>query len=321
VIQVPTKEVLLKKETATLKTLFLVMAFISGISQAGFQIDKTRPHLNSLESRGRLDWADYQGDFLISQSAEITEIPASEVIKRLRAQHEKTKIPFLQGKLQFTLPASLFEGDQLKALMDCGLEKCNVKLHTESEVKKLLGQKDKTKTYRVILEQRIENYLQGRKLKGYESREDNLPFFKRALDTIRFLKAKHPKTYRHLTGDFWNGSSAYSLANQKYLRTELIRLTGEKAQPVFRITDNVEFQENGFLMVEVHIYTNHFFDSSLRLFEVFPWSPDPQKAVFIVTDIMEVDELKKSALIRNLLKSPMEEAVCEYRKSEMKELR
>ncbi len=297
------------------------MAFVGGTSHAGFQLDKTRPHLNSLESRGRLDWADYQGDFLISQSAEITENPAAEVIKRLKAQHEKTKIPLAKDKPQFSLPPLLMEGGQLKALSDCNLEKCDVKLQKESEIKNLLSQKEKTRTYRLLLEQRIESYLKDRKLKGYEAREDNVPFFKKALDTTRFLKARYPNTYKHVLGDFWRSPKPYSLAKQNYLRTELIRLTGEKAQPVFRITDNVEFNENGFIMVEVHLYTNHFFDSSLRLLEVFPWELDPQKAVFIVTDVMEVDELKKSALIRNLLKSPMEEAICEYRKSEMKELR
>lgn len=320
-ILAPAREALLKKETATLKTPLLVMAFISGISHASFQVDKTRPHLDSLESRGRLDWADYQGDFLISQSAEITENPATEVIKRLKAQHNRTKIPSTQAGPQLSLPPSLVEGDQLRALTECSLEKCNVKLHSESEVKSLLKAKEKAPAFRDILESRIDSYSQGRKLKGYEAREDNIPFFRKALESVRFFKVKYPKTYKHLLGGFWNGPAPYAQAKQNYLRTELIRLTGEKAQPVFRISDNVEFQENGFVMVEVHIYTNHFFDSSLRLFEVFPWGPDPKKAVFIVTDIMEVDELKKSALIRNLLKSPMEEAICEYRKSEMKELR
>jgi len=308
-------------DTATLRNLPLAIFFFTSFSLAAFRVDKSRPHLDALESRGRLDWTDYQGDFLVSQSAEITETPFSEVIKRLKDQQKKTAISFGKGLPQIPTPSALEEGEQLKALRECSVEKCNIKLHTESEVKTLVKEKDKISFYRGILNQRLRDYLKDKKLKGYESRENNTPVFKAQLETLRFIKARYPKTYSFLMGDFWKNVDPSKLLKGSFFRTELIRLTGEKAQPVFRISHNLEFEENGFLMVELHLYTNHFFDSSLRVFEVFPWGPDPQKAVYIVTEVMEVDELKKSTLIRNLLKTPMEEAICEKRKSEMKELR
>ncbi len=299
----------------------------------GVRLDPARPHLNALDSRGRLDWADFKEDFIISQSAEVTEVPPKEVIARLGKQHEKTKlgVQTLFGKTppypsafkfeEFSLPELALTGKQLQGLLECQIKKCSFKLEQESEIAPLVESKNRAKTLNELIRKRLKDYLAEKKLKGYESRTDNIPFIKKALRLSGFLKSRYPKTYSYLETEFWKNSKTTDSPLQSYIRAEVIQMAGEKAQPVFRLSENLEFNERGYLNVEIPIYTNHFFDSSLRIFEVFDWPPDPQKAVYVVTDLIEVDELKKSRLIRNLFKTPMEEAVAEFRKSEMKELR
>jgi hypothetical protein len=122
-------------------------------------------------------------------------------------------------------------------------------------------------------------------------------------------------------GDLWANKAKPEGPKSKYVRSEIIHITGDKSQPIYRLSEDMEFEEKGYLNIEIHVYTNHFFDSSIRIAEVFAWPPDPNKAVYVVTDLMEVDELKKSDLIRALFKTRMEETISEFRKSEMKELR
>lgn len=307
----------------------LALIFLLAWSSAGSVVlDPSRPHLNSLESKGRLDWDDYQSDFIISQSAEITDVPAGELIERLRNQHAPTRLGFsLSSKLdsvqfaQKNFPQKVTEGDQLKALQSCSKEKCDVKLQLDSEVLPLLKTPHRLKTYAGLLENRLKNYISQRELKGYEKRKDNQPYAKKALSLTRFMKSKYPKTFQYLQNDFWKKKSSPTSSKSDYFRSELIQMVGERSQPVFRIAHNLEFQESGYLNIEFHLYTNHFMDSSLRIFEIFPWPKEPQKSVYIVTDLVEIDELKKSALIRKLFESRMEEALADFRKSEMKALR
>jgi len=301
-------------------TFFL---FFTLSSKATFVVDPARPHLDSLESKGRMDWEDYQDDFIISQSAEITDFPASELIERLRKHHASTQMKLLPNP-RFSvssLPQKLTQGDQLKALKTCSKEKCDVKLHYESEVLPLLKSSDRISFYASLIEKRIHNYSSKRELKGYEKRLDNNLYARKALELSRFLKSKYPKTFHLLLDDFWKKRSSSVGPQNDYFRSELIQLVGERSQPVFRITHNTEFQESGYLNIEFHLYTNHFMDSSLRIFEIFPWQKDNRKSVFIVTDLVEVDELKKSAFIQKLITSRIEEALADFRKSEMKALR
>lgn len=305
-----------------------LLFFATGSSWGGNTLDPSRPHLNSLESKGRMDWDDYQNDFIISQSAEITDVPAGELIERIRNQHTPSKLPFsLASKpdaIRFSLkdlPPKVSQGDQLKALKLCSKDKCDVKLHLETEVLPLQKAKNRISLYAELLETRIKNYTSQRKLKGYEKRADNQPYAKRALTLTRFMKSKYPKTFQFLMDDFWNKKASKAEPKSDYFRSEVIQMVGERSQPVFRITHNLEFQESGYVNIEFHLYTNHFMDSSLRIFEVFPWPKEPQKSVYIVTDLVEIDELKKSTLIRKLFKSRMEEAIASFRKSEMKALR
>jgi len=302
------------------------------LNWAGVRLDPSRPHLDSLDSRGRLDWADFQGDFILSQSAEVTEVPAREVIERLKAQHKKTQIPFrtMFGNKQggnsidvsaFSLPTEVVSGDQLKGLLSCSVEKCSFKLHTASETLPLTQSAKRTDFLREIVAQRLKAYLIEKQLKGYESRADNIPYVKKYLQLSGFLKTRYPKTYQYFQKAFWENRKGATGPIQSYVRSEVINMAGEKSQPIYRLTENIEFNENGYLNIEIPIYTNHFFDSSFRVFEVFDWPADRQKGVYVVTDIIEVDELKKSELIKKLFKNRMEEAVEQFRKSEMKELR
>jgi hypothetical protein len=288
---------------------------------AGVSLDPSRPHLNSLDSRGRLDWADYQEDFLISQSAEVTEVPVAEIIKRIQNQRFKTKLnPPFPGD-SFPVPNEVITGDQLEGLQTCTLEKCAFKLQLDSEIKPLLRTKNRTKLFAQFVGQRLNEYLNEKKLKGYENRIDNVPYVKKAFQLTKFLKSRYPKSYEYLMGDLWANKAKPEGPKNKYVRAEIIHITGDKTQPIYRLSEDMEFDERGYLNIEIHVYTNHFFDSSIRIAEVFAWPPDPKKAVYVVTDLMEVDELKKSDLIRTLFKTTMEEAISAFRKSEMKELR
>ncbi|MFM8270422.1 MAG: hypothetical protein ACKN9V_09570 [Pseudomonadota bacterium] len=300
---------------------------------AGVSLDSSRPYLDALDSKGRMDWADYQEDFLISQSAEITEVPQAEIIRRIKDQRAKTKLgvetrfgqaPHYRTDFAFEsipLPKSVISHSQLEGLQKCNLEKCAFKLHSDSEIRLLVQSKNKVSLFSQFVGERLKAYLGEKKLKGYENRLDNVPYVKKAFRLATFLKSRYPKSYGYLMGDFWANQKKPEGPKSNYIRAEGIYVTGDKAQPIYRLSENLEFEENGYLNVEVHIYTNHFFDSSIRIYEVFPWPKDPKKAVYVVTDLMEVDELKKSDLIRTLFKSPMEEAIAEFRKSEMKELR
>jgi len=288
---------------------------------AGVSLDPSRPYLNSLDSRGRLDWADYQEDFLISQSAEVTEIPAAEIIKRIQNQRFKRKIKPPFSFDSFPIPKEVITGDQLEGLQNCTIEKCAFKLQLDSEIKPLLQSKNRVKLFSQFVGQRLNEYLNEKKLRGYENRIDNVPYVKKAFRLTKFLKSRYPKSYEYLMGDLWANKTTPEGPKNKYVRSESIHITGDKSQPIYRLSENMEFEEKGYLNIEIHVYTNHFFDSSIRIAEVFAWPPDPNKAVYVVTDLMEVDELKKSDLIRTLFKPRMEETISEFRKSEMKELR
>lgn len=299
---------------------FLILIF--GLKLwASVVLDPSRPHLDSLESRGRVHWADYQDDFLISQSAELTEVPPAEVIKRIQQQRFRTKLepPFPFDS--FSLPKEVISGDQLEGLQICNLEKCAFKLQLDSEIVPLVRSKNRVKLFSQFVGQRLKDYLNEKKLKGYEKRIDNIPYVKKAFHLAKFLKSRYPKSYEYLTGDLWANKVTPEGPKNKYVRAEIIHITGDKSQPIYRLSEDMEFEERGYLNIEIHVYTNHFFDSSIRIAEVFSWPLDPKKAVYMVTDIMEVDELKKSDLIRTLFKTRMEETISEFRKSEMKELR
>lgn len=305
--------------------IWLTLLLISELGHGGVKLDLNRKHLDSLDSRGRLDWTDYQQDVLLSQSAEVSDVSQLELIERLRKQHGKTKIDFKLSDPQFSenfpLPQPVIKGDQLKGLQDCNLEKCAFKFHTATETEQIIRAKDRVKELKTLMALRLKEYETSKKLKGYEDRLDNIPYFKKAIRLGGFLRARYPKSYRCLESNFWTPGARCETLKNSYFRSEVVHITGDKMQPVYRLTHNVEFEESGYLNVEVHIYTNHFFDFSVRLFEVFGWPLDSKKSVYVVTDMLEIDELKKSELIRKLFKSRMEEAVSEFRKTEMKELR
>lgn len=308
-----------------MKTILGCFLFFVSLSQAGFQPDPSRSHLGALDSRGRMDWADFQDDFLISQSAEISDFSSTDLIKRLKNQHSKSLLNWdsLAAKnfenLEF--PQTVVSGEQLKGLNECNLEKCSFKLQRETETALLIKSKDRVKAFKELVVQRLKAFAHSKAVKGYEQRMDNIPYFKKAFRLSRFLKTRYPLSYEYLESDFWKNIPHKKGPSGSYYRAELVHITADKLQPVYRLSHHLEFEEKGYLNVELHLYTNHFFDSSIRIFEIFPYPGNPQKSIYIVTDLMEIDELKKSNLIRKLFQTPMEEAISEFRKSEMKELR
>ena len=68
-----------------------------------------------------------------------------------------------------------------------------------------------------------------------------------------------------------------------------------------------EFKEgNTHLFFEIHIYTNHHFDSSARVYEVFPVKSKKGRSALVITDVMEIDTLKISGVVRFLYTGKMD---------------
>ena len=104
-------------------------------------------------------------------------------------------------------------------------------------------------------------------------------------------------------------------------QTEFVLIAPDQMQPILRLSEDMEFEESGkILFLELPIYTNHYFDSSLSFYQVMKSQKKPSETVVIMTDVMEIDELKKSALIRTLFKGKMVKAISQYQETLLSEL-
>ncbi|MFM8316447.1 MAG: hypothetical protein ACKOA8_19375, partial [Deltaproteobacteria bacterium] len=98
-----------------------------------------------------------------------------------------------------------------------------------------------------------------------------------------------------------------------WLRQEMVNIAPDQMQPILRVSEDFEFTEGTrTLFFELPIYTNHYFDSSVSLYEIVSNKSNPNQTEVIISEVMEIDELKKTALIRAMFKGKMVKTVNQY---------
>ncbi len=309
----------------------LALALFCGTALS--QPESNLPKFSQLSTEEISSWDDYSEPFLIVRSAkkfhlsvaEMTELVRSELKKnslKVKTAFSKTGEPienFLLEKYQ--LPDQISEEKQMEAIQECNKEKCLMKLRTETEVARIVKTKKKKDTYRQVLYERLKSYLQTRELMGYEDRKSNEPYIIKMVDLIPTLRISSG-TYQFLRKTLWKAPQDPGKPSDSWIRQEMVNIAPDQMQPILRISEDMEFQENGrALFFELPIYTNHYFDSSLSLYEVFGVPTKPAESAVVFTDVMEIDELKKSSLIRALFKGKMVTAISKYQEEFLENLR
>jgi len=306
---------------------FFVLIAYPGIADEALVLDRTRPHLNGLFKANEVAWDQYEYPYLAVQTTRAFAIPAAQLKLRLFKHLEISEVKIPMGsritEKELVLPPEfLGDKDQIIALKDCSVKKCNLKLNQEVEVKPLEKSKDKLKTYHQFLLKRTQDFLDKKSLLGYEERNDNRKSIEEMLSFLPFLKRYYPASLKFLLRELVSGDLVKTQPKAQYLRSEVIKIGAGNLQPIHRISYLYVFEEDGSdFVVEIILYSNHYFDSSLRIFEIFTLPPLPKKdqprAALVMTDVMEVDELKKSGLIRSLFSGKMVTAVSLYQKNFM----
>lgn len=272
-------------------------------------------------------WDDYTDPFLIVRSAQKYNKSADELAAMVRTKLKANLLPiktrfsgegtsvetFLLEK--YHLPTEVSQEQQQEAIRECNKEKCQVKLKTFPEVVQLFKSKNKNETYRELLFNRIKNYLLKQELLGYEDRKSNRPYVNKMVDLIPTLKTS-PKTCAYLKNKLWKGDSDLDQPKNSWIRQEIVVIAPDQMQPVLRISEDFEFNESGkVVFFEIPIYTNHYFDSSISSFEIVSSRKKNKESILVFTDVMEIDELKKSALIRTLFTGKMVKAITQYQEN------
>jgi hypothetical protein len=177
----------------------------------------------------------------------------------------------------------------------------------DAEKKRVEKAADKVDAFRDVIAERLRNYLEENNLRGYENRKDGNADVKKILPLLHFLKARYPVSTGYLSKEFWQKKSPPKTFESAFIHQELVNISDDKLQPIWRVGEILEFHEKDTsLFVELYPYSNHYLDSSLRIYEVYPQA---NHSVVIVTDVMEVDELTKSGVVRLLYKGKMQSAV------------
>jgi len=92
-------------------------------------------------------------------------------------------------------------------------------------------------------------------------------------------------------------------------------------RPVLRISEVYEFVEGkNFLFFQLDIYASHYFDSSIRVYEVLSIAGEPNKSLLVATDVLEVDELKRSGTVRFLFKGKVQKAISNSQVQELNQI-
>jgi hypothetical protein len=282
-----------------------------------------REFLGRLEKNAVVRWDDYQLPNLQVVMAGRFDFDKVELLTRLRKLLNQTRADVRGRELtrqSFPLPSIAITKDQLQGIKECTQKKCKVKLLDGEEKIRMEKSQDKVGTFHDILLERIKRYVATAELTGYEDRPKNNPVIAQMLSVTKFFPELYPRVQNFLTGHL--GNQKGSIVKSSFFRNEIVIIAPDRMQPILRIGEVMEFEEGGTpLFVELHVYTNHYFDFSMRVYEVLPHKSDPKKSVLVLTDIMEIDELKKSSIIRALYTGKMVEAVNEYQEKELESLR
>lgn len=296
-----------------MKILILLFFSVLAFSLEPTPIDKTRPHLDKLREKSEVKYDDYEFPYLIMQTARISEGTAEKIKERLQKALRENLVLLDKNqhvdKSKLIMPKIFSEGDQAEALETCSKKKCNIKLSVE-ETKAIETTPStlKASVYHQKIVDRVNTYLKTGEIKGYEERENNETAVIEMAKSLEFLKFKYPKVAAFIFNKGWKNRGGLKKAvNEFFLVNEIVRIAPERLQPIWRMGEILRFEENGAqLFFYLPIYTNHYFDASFTLYEIIP---QKEKNILIVTDILEVDELKKSGFIRALFKGKMVDAV------------
>lgn len=311
--------------------LILLICVVNLSAAAVESFDSTRPYLKDLKDDQKVKEDTYETPYLYVITAQKFKDPKAVLLANIESYLAKAKLPFkgryskeklpsLKSADQITFPKISFEGKQLEGIQDCKKEYCSVKLLTESEKVKMEGAKDKATLFQYLIVERLLTYFKDGELIGYEERASNLVTLSSSFKYLPFLFARYPRSADFIQNKFFAKKSPdpKDPVQSSLLRMEVMNMSGEKMQPVLRFSEVLKFEENQTtLLFEPQLYTNHFFDSSMRFFEVMAY-PDPEyKSLLILTDVMEVDELKKSGIIRALFKGRMVQGIEQYQADEI----
>lgn len=310
----------------------LVLAVTAWPSRAD-QLDPSREWLKGLSGKSQRETDNqYIGTQLVCQSGGRSDKPVDKLAQDLEAYLRRAALAipghFTKGKTPATkiepkdlpIPNEVVSGKQLKGIEECSPKYCLHKLNTQKE-KTVMGaaaEKKKVDAYHRLVMDRIERFLGKWQLWGYEDVLDNVPTYRGIVGMLNFLPSGYPKTFRFLESEMWEGKKA-PVPVDSFLRQEVAYLNREQLQPIWRVGEVFRFEEgNRVLFFETHIYTNHFFDSSVRVYEVF--SLGQGRSAIVFTDVMEIDTLKLSSVARFLYRGQMEDAINEFQYNELKDL-
>lgn len=300
------------------KRWLTTLAFLPVITSAA-DIDTKRAFLEKLRTTSQVQEAGFEHPFLTASTATMSTnslpVTANHVREYLRKQalpfkgtYGKSGLPVAKvGKDTFPLPPTVVKDDQLAGIQSCKVEKCMMKLNTEKEKGLVEKAPDKVVAYQSLVIERLKRYLQRRELMGYEDRPRNEEFVKKMIATVPFLQSRYPAVDRFFRDGFWKAQPAPGSLVDSFLRQDMFVVAPDRLQPIWRVSEVFEFKEGaGTLFVEIHIYSNHYIDSSLRLYEVIPVD---DKAALVISDVLEIDELTGSSIVRMLYLGKMQQAV------------
>lgn len=299
--------------------LFVLIPFLFSLTL--FAFDSNRPFTARLSKHARSRFDEYELPFLRVSSGAAYSFDAETLVKRLKEQLGKARLSVkshfskekgaeLANKTNLPIPKETRKGNQLEGIQTCSVEKCQMKLSDKVEKDAVAKATDKVETYHQLVVDRVNRYLTKHELAGYEERSVNSPAVRKMLKATNFFEKSYPQEAVFFESGIWKGEATPVAPLETFIRGELLIMAPDRMQPIWRVSEVFEFRKKETrLFVELHLYTNHYFDASLRIFEALPMPNDPKRSILVVTDVMEIDELKKSALIRTLYTGKMVEAV------------
>jgi hypothetical protein len=315
--------------------LAVLCAFGSRVYAADEALDPTRPGLQNVAPGEKFRINEFYFPFLVCETGTVVPGSVAAVSERLKALLEKTALPIkghysksglAVSKLtteQFPLPKPVTTGDQQKGLNNCTKDFCIMKLQNEKEKPRVVAGKNRMEVFNQIIVDRVKAFVEQNELTGYDARATNRDSVSKMLKKLSYFPLVYPKCNQFLEHDFWdNVKTEGCKINDSFIRNDILILADSILQPIMRVSEVFDLEENGnHLFFEVHIYTNHYFDSSGRVFEVLPWKKSSDKSVVVITDLMEIDELTKSSVVRFLYQGKIENAVTNNQTKELVKLK
>ena len=313
--------------------IFLLVSFFCASAWPNTKESKS-VHL-ALEKDGTLTEAVeklYDFPILMVQSAERRTSSVESLSKAASGYFDKGKLSFkrswkgsqpLVTREQLKVPRSVKKGNQRKMIADCQVSKCEIKLNSVSEVKKLERAKNKVKlhVFQGLILSRIQEFLNQRFLRGYAQRYDNRPYVQSGIERISSIKKNSPTVYGYFQSGLFGQKDAPETFRGSHFREEIIFEDSNVFQPTWRIAEVFHFEDKkSKVWVEVYPYNNHYFDSALTVLEIFPDVNNKGKSIIVFSEVMEIDELKSSSIARFLHKDKIEASIADRQKAILKEI-